>query len=193
MTTSTTLTLGPEAIIQLANVAMFAYKDDDRPVLSGVVFEVFDDDLRAVATDMHALCIEQLSGEHTGPGGTFNVPVRLVSAALKQCDRYTDEITFIFSDGAATVEVGTFTISETPLIEGDYPNYRALVPSGEPLETASVMLRADMVARLAKLRSDDGAKAATPIHFDLFGSTKPLRIHAGQTMTVVQMPLAITS
>ena len=90
-----------------------------------------EDGLRLVSTDSYRLSVRDLAGTTIlGEGQKVLVPSR----ALKELSRVVgdaDEITLRLGERDAGFEVGPVKVT-TRLIEGDFPNYRGLIPSNHP-------------------------------------------------------------
>ena len=108
-----------------------ASSDDARPILTGVLMAAEEDGLRLVSTDSYRLSVRDLAGTTIlGEGQKVLVPSR----ALKELSRVVgdaDEITLRLGERDAGFEVGPVKVT-TRLIEGDFPNYRGLIPSNHP-------------------------------------------------------------
>jgi DNA polymerase-3 subunit beta len=110
-------------------VARAASRDDMRPVLTGVLVTVAEGALTMVATDSYRLSVKRTAVEE-GIGGELeaNIPAR----ALRELGR------IIVAEGAEQVEVSLLrsqalfrvgsVLLTTRLIEGQFPNYRQLLP-----------------------------------------------------------------
>ena len=115
----------------LSQVVRAASRDDARPILAGVLMTAEPTGLRLVATDSYRLAMRDLPGTTLlSEGQHVLVPAR----ALGELGRVlsgADEITLRLGADQASFEVGRVRVT-TRLIEGDFPNYRQLVPSGYP-------------------------------------------------------------
>ncbi|MBI2709830.1 MAG: DNA polymerase III subunit beta [Actinobacteria bacterium] len=115
----------------LRQVVPAASADDARPILTGVLMAAEGNGLRLVATDSYRLAVRDLPGTSVlSQDQTVLVPSR----ALRELERIlggSDEVTLRLGEREATFEVGTVQLT-TRLIEGEFPNYRGLIPSGYP-------------------------------------------------------------
>jgi DNA polymerase-3 subunit beta len=115
----------------LHQVVPAASADDARPILTGVLMAAEDDGLRLVATDSYRLAVRDLPGTTVlSEGQSVLVPSR----ALKELERLlgsSEQVTLRLGSREATFEVGTVRLT-TRLIEGDFPNYRGLIPASHP-------------------------------------------------------------
>ena len=115
----------------LRQVARAASNDESRPILTGVLLAAEDDGLRLVATDSYRLAVRDLPGTSVlrrdqrvlVPSRALNELVRLAPSS--------GEITLRLGERDAMFDVGSARLS-TRLIEGEFPNYRQLIPSDYP-------------------------------------------------------------
>ncbi len=101
--------------------------EDTRKVLHGILLSIKDNILTAVATDGKRLAlVERVPDEFSGDEGNTIVPSKSVNEVKRMID----------GDGVISIEIGekqaTFrdkdTCLVTKLIEGNYPNYRQVIP-----------------------------------------------------------------
>ncbi len=115
----------------LRQVVSAASTDESRPILTGVLMAAEGDGLRLVATDSYRLAVRDL------PGTSFladEQQVLVPSTALKELGRLlagTEEVTLRLGERDAAFELPG-SILVTRLIEGDFPNYRSLIPQSQP-------------------------------------------------------------
>ncbi|QXC59823.1 DNA polymerase III subunit beta [Aquihabitans sp. G128] len=115
----------------LHQVVPAASADDARPILTGVLMAAEAGGLRLVATDSYRLAVRDLPGASVlSEGQSVLVPSR----ALRELERLlgsAEEITLRLGEREATFEVGGVRLT-TRLIEGEFPNYRGLIPASHP-------------------------------------------------------------
>ncbi len=115
----------------LHQVVPAASADDARPILTGVLMAAEGGGLRLVATDSYRLAVRDLPGTTVlREGQSVLVPSR----ALKELERLlgsAEEITLRLGEREATFEVAGIRLT-TRLIEGEFPNYRGLIPASHP-------------------------------------------------------------
>jgi DNA polymerase-3 subunit beta len=115
----------------LRQVVPAASGDDARPILTGVLVAAEADGLRLVATDSYRLAVRDLPGQNfLGEGQSVLVPSR----ALNDLTRVlvgVDTLTLRLGERDASFEAGPVRLT-TMLIEGDFPNYRGLIPTAHP-------------------------------------------------------------
>jgi DNA polymerase-3 subunit beta len=115
----------------LRQVVPAASADDARPILTGVLLAAEEGGLRLVATDSYRLAVRDLPGTSIlGEGQSVLVPSR----ALRELERLlgsAEEVTLRLGEREAAFEVGGTRLT-TRLIEGEFPNYRGLIPASHP-------------------------------------------------------------
>lgn len=116
-----------EASIDL--VARAASRDDMRPVLTGVFVTASGKEMTMVATDSYRLAVKRTELE-SDLGGEIeaNIPAR----ALRELSRIlasegAEEARIALLSNQAVFEAGSVTLT-TRLIEGQFPNFRQLLP-----------------------------------------------------------------
>lgn len=115
----------------LGQVVQAASRDDARPILTGVLLSAEPEGLRLVATDSYRLAVRDLPGTSVLAEGQH---VLVPSRALQELARLLpagDTLTVRLGERDATFEVGTNRLT-TVLIEGEFPNYRGLIPQSQP-------------------------------------------------------------
>jgi DNA polymerase-3 subunit beta len=110
-------------------VARAASRDDMRPVLTGVLIKASGSEMTLVATDSYRLSVKRTEVEG-GIGGDLeaNVPAR----ALRELGRLlsagdVEEVEVSLLRSQAVFRAGSVVLA-TRLIEGQFPNYRQLLP-----------------------------------------------------------------
>lgn len=114
----------------LKQVIPAASSDDSRPILTGVLMSAEDDGLRLVATDSYRLAVRTMAGTSVlAEGQKVLVPSRAL-AELARVLPDDGEVTLRLGERDAAFEIdGTRLV--TRLIEGEFPNYQGLIPSGQ--------------------------------------------------------------
>jgi DNA polymerase III subunit beta len=148
----------------LRQVVRAASHDDARPILTGVLMAAEGDGLRLVATDSYRLAVRDLRGTTVlREGQTVLVP----SKALEELTRVlqgAENATLRLAERDATFVVGETRVT-TRLIEGEFPNYRQLIPSTHPNRlTVGREPLLDALRRVKLL-----AREATPVRITLKG------------------------
>ena len=153
----------------LRQVVRAASTDDARAVLTGVLLAAEDDGLRLVATDSYRLAVRDLPDSSVlGSGQKVLIPARALTE-LQRVIGEVEELTVRLGEREATFEAGTTRLS-TRLIEGEFPNYRNLLPSSYPnLLTVGKAAMIEAIRRVKILAQD-----STPVRMTLGGPTVQL-------------------
>ncbi len=153
----------------LGQVVRAASTDDARAVLTGVLLASEEDGLRMVATDSYRLAVRDLpDSSMLGSGQKVLIPGRALSE-LQRLMGNAEELTVRLGEREATFQAGTTRLS-TRLIEGEFPNYRNLLPSSYPnLLTVSKPAMIEAIRRVKILAQD-----STPVRMTLGGDTVQL-------------------
>ncbi|MFN2608305.1 MAG: DNA polymerase III subunit beta [Acidimicrobiales bacterium] len=115
----------------LHQVVPAASHDDARPILTGVLLAAEAGGLRLVATDSYRLALCDLPGTSLlSEGQHVLVPSRALGELVRVLAG-ADQVNLRLGPDEASFEVGGVRLT-TRLIEGEFPNYRQLVPSSYP-------------------------------------------------------------
>ncbi len=137
----------------ISRVARSASRDETRPVLTGILISASGQELRMVATDSYRLSVKETALDAPIEGTLeANVPARALQE-LARIEQSTDAATLAVSVGQnqAVFELGDVVLSSR-LIDGQFPNYRQLLPESveHELRLSSAELR-DVVRRISLL------------------------------------------
>ncbi|MEX0593013.1 MAG: DNA polymerase III subunit beta [Nitriliruptoraceae bacterium] len=153
-------TLRADAFSRLVQqVARAAATDEGRPVLTGVSIEAADGTLTAAATDSYRLAVRSLAFE-TSVDGTALVPARSLQEAAKGASEVGKSVDLVIEDGQVSFLFGDRRLT-TKLIEGTFPNYRALLPDAS--ETTVTVERAALIEALQRVAIVALGQANTPV------------------------------
>jgi DNA polymerase-3 subunit beta len=110
-------------------VARAASRDDMRPVLTGVLVSATGSEMTMVATDSYRLSVKRTELEaEVGGELEANVPARALRELARIGDQEEAEAVEIhLLANQAVFRLGAVTLN-TRLIEGQFPNYRQLLP-----------------------------------------------------------------
>lgn len=177
-------------------VSKSASRDETRPILTGILVSASGSELRMVATDSYRLSVKETALEvPLDPGFEANVPARAL-----------DELrTVVASTGADVIRIGVRAnqvvfevggaVLSSRLIDGQFPNYRQLIPdgyehqlriSGEELgdvvKRISLMAQKNAPLRLAFADGELTVSAQTP---DVGEASEPLPVpFAGEAFEI---------
>lgn len=123
-------TLPQPTLRQMIRQTIYAVSTDDtRPILTGVLMVLKENDLKMVATDTHRLCVKTI--ELTGAEGDAYaiVPSRAMSELLRILTGEEDKtVSVSISDNQASFDTdGVHLVSR--LIEGQFPNFERVIPA----------------------------------------------------------------
>ena len=150
----------------LRQVVRAASTDEARPILTGVMMTAEGDGLRMVATDSYRLAVRDLVGQQVLAA---DQKVLIPGRALTELQRLVGggpDVTMRLGDRDATFEVGSTRLT-TRLIEGEFPNYRQLIPPSHP-NTLTVE-REPLLEAIRRVKIL--AKDATPVRLQMGGDT----------------------
>ena len=137
----------------ISRVARSASRDETRPVLTGILISASGQELRMVATDSYRLSVKQTALEAPLSGSLeANVPARaLQELARIAAQAPAETIAVSVSQNQVMFELGDVVLSSR-LIDGQFPNYRQLLPESvdHELRLSSAELT-DVVRRISLL------------------------------------------
>jgi DNA polymerase III subunit beta len=146
-----------EAVGQLARAAS---RDEARPVLTGVLLEISREGVVLVATDSYRLAVRDLVATADGEAKAI-VPERALTEAGRAATDQKAEVEAFVSGSQIAFRVGTLTLTSR-LIEGEFPNYRQLLPEAhESRLTISRQQLLEAVRRVGLLARD-----TTPVRLE---------------------------
>lgn len=150
----------------LSQVVRAASTDDARAVLTGVLLASEDDGVRMVATDSYRLAVRDLPESSVlGSGQKVLIPAKALNE-LQRLIGDASELSVRLGEREATFDIGNTRLS-TRLIEGEFPNYRNLLPSSQPnVLTVGKAAMVDAIRRVKLLAQD-----STPVRLELGGDT----------------------
>jgi len=146
----------------LKQVVKAASGDDSRPILTGVLLAAEGEGLRLVSTDSYRLAVRDLPGTSVLSG---DQSVLVPSRALAELNRVFgdhESVALRLGERDASFEVGGTQVV-TRLIEGEFPNYRGLIPDTYPNELT--VNRGELMDAVRRVRLM--AQEATPIRLNM--------------------------
>lgn len=145
----------------VAQVARAASKDEARPVLTGVLLEVSHEGVTLASTDSYRLAVRDLVATSAGEARAI-VPERALSEGGRAAQAAEKgDVEMFMDESQASFQIGPFTLTSR-LIEGEFPNYRALLPEAyENRLTVSRQQLTDAVRRVGLLARD-----TTPVRLE---------------------------
>jgi DNA polymerase-3 subunit beta len=145
----------------VAQVTRAASRDEARPILTGVLLEVSREGLTMVATDSYRLAVRELTATSEGEARAL-VPERaLTEAGRAAAGEEKGEVELFVDQSQVAFRAGGLTLTSR-LIEGEFPNYRQLLPEQyESRLTASRTQFLDAVRRVGLL-----ARESSPVKME---------------------------
>lgn len=128
---SSTLIIKQELFKDMIKQVIFATSNDDhRPIFTGVLMEIEEDNIRLIATDTHRLAFR--NGKIDNPNNiekTAIIPGKTLNELNRIMNGDGEDLRISFGDNQVVFEMpGIRLISR--LIEGQYPNYKQVIPEG---------------------------------------------------------------
>lgn len=153
VTATASLTIPGDLLRDMLRQVQFAVSTDDtRPILTGVLLSVNGPTIKLVATDTHRLAVRAAHLEGAEGTATAIIPARATNELVRLV-KDEEPVHISLAQGQARFEIGTTTMV-TRLLEGQFPNYERVIPSGhdrkltlETGEFSKAVRRAAIVAR----------------------------------------------
>ena len=125
------ITLDADLLVSGINKTIFATADDElRPVMNGVYFDFSTESLTFVATDAHKLV--KYNAENTSDiTSSFILPKKPANLLKALLAKEEEPVNVTFDAKNVTFELKSFKLV-CRLIEGNYPNYNAVIPTANP-------------------------------------------------------------
>ncbi|NOY56744.1 MAG: DNA polymerase III subunit beta [Actinobacteria bacterium] len=111
----------------IAQVGIAASTDAARPILTGVLLEPGEEGLRLVATDSYRLAVREIKGFALREAGL--VPAKGLKELSRTIGAAQIQVAVGNREAVFGSERGSLTLR---LIEGNFPNYRQLLPESHP-------------------------------------------------------------
>jgi len=123
----------PSGVLATAiNKTIFAAGNDDlRPVMSGIFFELSEEDVRLVATDAHKLVRYRRTDLNAPQAASFIVPKKPLNLLRNALSGTSSDVSVAFNENNASFTFDN-TVVVCRLIDGKYPNYEAVIPKQNP-------------------------------------------------------------
>jgi DNA polymerase-3 subunit beta len=153
-----------------------------RPILTGVLMAAEGDGLRLVATDSYRLAVRDLAGI-----GMLDEGQKVLVGA-----RGLNEVQRVFSSGQIEVTLGEREVKfsnetrsvTTRLIEGDFPNYEQLIPSGSPNKLVVARSALEEAVRLMQIVGE--GRDGTPVRLAMTASGLELSANAQERADAIE-------
>ena len=168
----------------LRQVVRAASSDEARGVITGVLVAAEDDTVRMVATDSYRLAVRDLAETGILAGGQKVLVPHRALAELQRILGHSEDLTVRLGARHATFESGRVRLT-TRLIEGEYPNYKNLVPASSPnVLTVGKESLLESLRRVKILAQRDSTSA---VRLTLGGDTMTLEVRDQDYGKVVEV------
>ncbi len=128
---SHSLTLDATLLASGINKTIYATADDElRPAMNGVFMNFEPESITFVATDAHKL-VKYAAQVECGFSSSFILPKRPANLLKTLLLKESDAVEIEFDSKSVIVKLSSYTMV-CRLIEGNYPNYNAVIPSANP-------------------------------------------------------------
>ena len=125
------ITLDVDLLVSGINKTIFATADDElRPVMNGVYFDFSTESLTFVATDAHKL-VKYNAENASDITSSFILPKKPANLLKALLAKEEEPVNVTFDAKNVTFELKYFKLV-CRLIEGNYPNYNAVIPTANP-------------------------------------------------------------
>lgn len=125
-------TLTGDVFLQGVSKTLFAASDDElRPVMTGIYMEMSPDNLTFVASDAHKLVRYKRNDVKSDDSASFILPQKPASLLKNILPKDDSAIQLQFDDKNAMIEFNGYKLV-CRLVEGNYPNYEAVIPKDNP-------------------------------------------------------------
>lgn len=125
------ITLDVDLLVSGINKTIFATADDElRPVMNGVYFDFSTESLTFVATDAHKL-VKYNAENSSDITSSFILPKKPANLLKSLLAKEEEPVNVTFDAKNVTFELKNFKLV-CRLIEGNYPNYNAVIPTANP-------------------------------------------------------------
>jgi DNA polymerase-3 subunit beta len=149
----------------LRQVVPGASRDDARPILTGVLLTASAGGLRLVATDSYRLALRDLQGvSMLEEGQKVLVAAKGLGEVQRLLSGETGDIDVVLGEREVVFRVDSTEVT-TRLIEGDFPNYQQLIPSGYP--NRLMVSRDALQAAVNRVRLVGQSKDTAPIRLGM--------------------------
>ncbi len=181
------ITLQQAALKDLLRKTAYAISTDEtRYVLNGVFVNVREKTITVVATDGRRLALAEIEQEFPKSAECdFILPTKSVNE-LQRLLKEIGEVKILIEDNQASFEVNNITLY-TKLTEGNYPNYRQVIPT-DSHERITIEREAlnDMVRRVSIMTSEKAASVKFQLEKDslTLSSSSPDVGEAKETMPI---------
>ena len=139
----------------IKQVSFATSTDDNRPIFTGVLMEIENDNIKLIATDTHRLAFRsgKIGESETVKEKSVIIPGKTLNELNRIMNSDNEDLIIAFGDNQVVFEMpGIKLISR--LIEGQFPNYKQVIPEGcktkIKLKTKELLEATERASLLAK-------------------------------------------
>ncbi len=128
----TTVSIDPKTLLAGINKTFFATSNDDlRPVMCGVYVQLFNDNITFVSSDAHKLVRYKRFDVRPEVESAFILAKKPANLLKNILPKETEEVELRFDNKNAFFTMENYKLV-CRLIDGNYPNYEAVIPTSNP-------------------------------------------------------------
>jgi DNA polymerase-3 subunit beta len=128
------LELDKDLFLTAISKTLFATADDElRPVMNGIFLELSPDDITFVASDAHKLVRYKRTDASAGAASSFILPKKPAALLKNILPKEENNIVLEFDDRNASFTLTNYKLV-CRLVEGNYPSYNSVIPTGNPFK-----------------------------------------------------------
>ena len=130
--TAESFKIDSQALLNGITRTIFATADDElRPVMNGIYFDIFPEEMIFVASDSHKLVRAKNTAIQTGIKAAFILPKKPANLLKNILPKETAEVEVSFDNNNAMFKLSDYEVT-CRLIEGRFPNYASVIPQNNP-------------------------------------------------------------
>ena len=150
------------------NTSYAASKDDLKPVLQGVLFQIENKGIVSVATDGHRLVkLENKNLHNIDYSGNVVIPTKFLKLLSYQLNK-ENEVSIFIGDNHVQVQLEKTTIT-TRIIKDPYPDYEGVIPKEN---TKTLIINRDLFVNAIKRISIFSNKLSSKLFACIFVSSR---------------------
>lgn len=132
VTEGNSLKLPAKILIPGISRSLFATANDEvRRVMNGIFFDINPEQIIFASTDGRKLVKNIVHNLNVGFNGSFILPKKVALILKNVINKDEEEVNIIYTNDRATISTEDITM-HFRLIEGNYPNYNAVIPTSNP-------------------------------------------------------------
>lgn len=136
----------------VAQVAIAASREDTLPVLTGILLEFGQETITMAATDRYRLAVRELPWQPSGRDDEAQVLIRAKTLLdLARPLAGVDAVDLSLDETRSLIGItGASRRSTTPVLDGDFPNYRQLLP--KEASSIAVLSTAELIESVKRVK-----------------------------------------